>query len=131
MFTELNIYITLFSMKPTSTKLFIRFTLLSVLLIGITSCMFVDDALSCSNSASWSNDSCSKFTVSFSSDTRESKNVTIDIHTKKDSRSCSVRSTTSLKNTKIYELSRGLKDGEYVEITWWDVWHNETLYGKD
>lgn len=118
-------------MKSTNTKSFIKLSLLSVLLFGFTSCMFVDDALSCSNSARWSNDSCSKFTVSFSKDTKESKNVIIDIHTKKDSRSCSVKSTTSLNNTKIYELSRGLKNGEYVEITWWDIYHQETLYGKD
>ncbi len=118
-------------MKTQNTRKIILMSLIAFFILGLSSSRLIEDAISCTDNAYWENSNCSKFTVTFSERTKDSKHVDITIHTSKDLGNCTWNSNYSLENSTTYKLSRSLHSGEYVEIYWWGSFHRKTLYGKD
>ncbi len=118
-------------MKTQNTRKIIFMSLMAIFILGLYSCRYIEDTISCTDNAYWEESDCKKFTVTFSDKTKDSKNVNITIHTKNNFGNCTWNSSYSLENSTTYKLSRRLHSGEYVEIYWRESFHRETLYGKD
>ena len=118
-------------MKTKNTRKIILISLMAIFILGLSSCRFIEDTISCTDNAYWEDSDCNKFTVTFSDKTKDSKNVDITIHTKNNFGNCTWNSSYSLENSTTYKLSRRLHSEEFVEIYWRWSFHRETLYGKD